>query len=224
MKKVVYAVYHDVNHEARSMELLHCCKLLGDVEFVSIKKPVGVDNITSHIINKKSPFALLNFISKIKKVIAKVKPDVIVLHDNDCAAVIPFAKKKCKNAMIIYDSSELYIPMEGKRHKVNFNNGIKIAIKQKLSSFRKYYEKKYLKQADLVFAANIERAEIMKKYFNLSEVPSIFDNVHKIEDDYDLQACNEKWGEIFKGDTFNILFGGGINEERQTFDYIKAFS
>ena len=223
MKKVVFAVYHNVNHEARSREVLDCCRKLGKVDFVTIARPNDVEDVNLHLIDKRSPIALLKFIAKIKKVCAKVQPDIVVLHDNDCAATIPFIKRRCPKAKIVYDSSELYIPMEGKRVKRTFSNGILIVIKQVLSSFRRRAEKKHLKKADLVFAANIERAQIMKEYFGLSTLPSVFDNVHRIDDDYDKAACDAKWGEVFADDCFNVLFGGGISEERQTFDYIDSY-
>lgn len=230
MKKIVYAVYHDTNTEERSRELLDCCRKMGEVTFVSYAMPRGVNDIKSHIINKKSPFALISFIIAVKETIKKVNPDYVFLHDNDCSAVIPFVKKNFPNAKIIYDSSELYIKKKthiNTKNKQQYfwgNNGILIWIKQKVTAFRAYYEKKYLKQADVVLAANYERAKIMKDYFGLKSLPSIFDNMHKIEEVFDEKKCQDKFGTIIDRARFNILFGGGLSEERKTFDYIKAFN
>lgn len=224
MKKIVYAVYHDINKEERSRELLNCCRKLGKVDLITYEVPKGVKDISVHIINKTSVIALFLFIYTIKKVISTVKPDYVVLHDNDCSVIIPFLKKKYPAVKIIYDSSELYIKKNpGQTKKVGWkSDGFMIWIKQKITSFRSKYEKKYLKYADVVIAANLERAKIMKDYFQLDKIPIIFDNIHKIEDEYDEAACEVKFSNIIEKNGFNILFGGGISEERKTFDYIQA--
>lgn len=220
MKKIVYAVYHDSNSEERSKELLQCCKVMGQVHFISLSEPEEVGGVETYVVDKKNPFALFNFLSITKKVIKNEKPDIIVLHDNDCSALIPFIKKNYSNIPIIYDSSELYIPMAGEKNKINWRDGIVIGIKEIITSFRKVYEKKYLKEADVVIAANIERAKIMKKYFGLLETPLVFDNIHRIESEFNLEECKKKYEGIFDDSGFNILFGGGISETRNTFRYI----
>jgi len=223
MKKIVFAVYHDCNQEARSMELLHCCCILGHVDFVSYSSPAGISDITVHLVDKRSPVALLNFLQMAEKTIDQVRPDLVVLHDSDCSALIPFLRKRLPDAKIIYDSSELNIPMRDMPKQSLFRDGLSIAVKQKFTSFRGKYEREYLKYADVVLAANVERAQIMKEYYHLKELPIIFDNIHKIEDDFDRHTCEIKYGYAFDKQSFNILFAGGINEERKTFDYIKAF-
>lgn len=227
MHSIVYVVYHDLNKEARSMEMLKCCITLGDVHLVSYATPKIEEDINTYIIDKASPIALLQFLSQAKKVILSVKPNIVVLHDSDCSILIPFVRKHLPGTFIVYDSSELYIKkqVEGVRAKrFCFDDGILIWIKQKLTRFRSLNEKKYLKDVDLVFAANQERAKIMEEYFELREEPTVFDNMHRIDDTYDLEECGKKFDRFFDFDSFNILFGGGISEERKTFDYIREFA
>lgn len=223
MKKIVYGVYHDVNREARSYEMLECLSRIGKVDFVSYAVPEGVVNINTHVIDKTSPFALISFINEMKRTILQVEPDIVLLHDNDCSVLIPFIRKHMPEAKIFYDSSELYISEPGKKKTLILNDGIMVSLKCKLTAFRKRYEKKYLKEADVVFAANLERAQIMKEYFGLKAQPIVFDNIHRIDDVFDEKLCNEKFAEFFSADSFNILFAGGISEERKTFDYIREF-
>lgn len=83
-------------------------------------------------------------------------------------------------------------------------------------------KKKYLKFADVVIAANIERAKIMKEYFQLNEMPIIFDNIHKIDDEYDTFECNKKYNYLFNDDAFYIVYAGGISKKRMTFELIEA--
>ena len=96
-------------------------------------------------------------------------------------------------------------------------------MKQKLTSFRKSYEKRYLNRCDVVIAANDERAVIMKDFFKLNRLPIIFDNMHKIEDEIDFMDCNRRFQGIIKDNNhFNIVFAGGISPERKTIEYIKS--
>ncbi|MBQ2774172.1 MAG: glycosyltransferase [Clostridia bacterium] len=224
MKKIVFAVYHDCNFEARSHELLECCTKMGEVHFVSYAAPYDMPDVQTYLIDKRKSLALLEFLKTVKQVLKKVKPDIVLLHDNDCAVLIPFVKKHLPGAKLVYDSSELYIKEGTDRKRVVGHDGWKIRIKQILTSFRPRYEKKYLKYADVVVAANIERATIMQKYFGLSRIPLVFDNVHRIDVAYDSEACDRAYGHAFCDNTFQVLFAGGIHEERKTFDYIRAFA
>lgn len=223
MKKIVCVIYHDCNREARSMELVNCCRELGEVHYVSIAKPKMIEDITCYLIDKKNPLALFQLIYTAKRVIKKIKPDIVVLHDFDCSVLIPYIKQHFPKTKIVYDSSELYIPLHGesKTKRIKSESYV-LYLKQRLTAFRGKYEKKYLKDADFVIAANIERAQIMKKYFKLKQVPMVFDNIHKIDDVYDLNKCSEKFDYSFIEDGFNILFAGGISEERETYKYIEA--
>lgn len=222
MREIVCVIYHDCNREARSMELLKCFQKLGHVHYVSYAKPKGLENISCHLVDKKNPFALLNFINKAKKVIRKVKPEIVLLHDYDCSILIPFIRNNFPKTKIVYDSSELYIGMPGAKRKRDTSESILLYIKQRMTAFRPKYEKQYLKEADMVLAANIERATIMKDHFALKELPTVFDNIHRIDDEYNRQECEEKLDKFFKDDCFNILFAGGIGAERHTYDYIRG--
>lgn len=225
MKNIVCAIYHDCNREARSHEILECLQKMGCVHYVSYAAPNDLPEITCHLVDKKHPLALFKFLNLAKETIKKVKPQIVLLHDNDCSVLIPFIRKYFPKTKIIYDSSELYIPMPGekKRGRDKTENWL-LYLKQKMTSFRGKYEKRYLKDADVVLAANIERAKIMQEYFGLKEVPIVFDNIHRIDDPYDQAACDHKFSTCFIEDGFHVLFAGGIGEERYTYDYIRAFS
>ena len=59
------------------------------------------------------------------------------------------------------------------------------------------FENRNLKYADIVISANMERSKIMKEYFKLKSLPIVFDNIHKINDKYDIEECDKN--------THNIL-------------------
>lgn len=223
MRQIVCVIYHDCNREARSMEILNCCRKLGHVHYVSYAAPKEMDDVSCYLIDKSRPLALFDFLNMAKRIIRQVKPEFVLLHDNDCSCLIPYIRRFFPGTKIVYDSSELYIPMIGeKRNKRDTTENKLLYIKQRLTSFRATYEKKYLKDADLVLAANIERAEIMKDYFKLDSVPVVFDNVHRIDDQYDKLECEKKLDHYFVDGSFNILFAGGIGAERHTYDYIRG--
>ena len=70
----------------------------------------------------------------------------------------------------------------------------------------------------------MERATIMREYFELKKTPLVFDNIHRIDDVYDQEKCDQKLSHFFADGAFNILFAGGIGAERHTYDYIRAFA
>ncbi len=225
MRNIVCAIYHDCNREARSHEILECCLKMGNVHYVSYMMPKDLPEVRCHLVNKNDPLALLKFLSLTKKVIRETKPDLVLLHDNDCSVLIPFIRKYFPKTKIVYDSSELFIPMQGEKKKSrDKTESYLLYLKQRLTSFRGKYEKRYLRDTDVVVAANIERARIMKEYFNLREAPLVFDNIHRIDDEFDREACEKKLSQYFADDVFNILFAGGIGVERHTYDYIRAVS
>ncbi|HHV99396.1 MAG TPA: glycosyltransferase family 4 protein [Clostridiaceae bacterium] len=207
--KVMFIVYHDIRTEARSQEILECAKKLGETIFVSYSKPFDYMNV-KHIITGNGSRNYFAFIIESINAIKEENPDVVILHDEYTAIILKWLVKHRKNTFIIYDSSELYIDRKPQ------------SIKMKIASFMGYYEKKYLKYADIVISANIERAKIMKEYFNLNEIPIVFDNVHRIDDDYDVEECNKKFGHLFADDLFCIVYAGGIKKQRMTFELAKA--
>lgn len=207
--KVMFIVYHDIKTEARSQEILECATKLGETILVSYSKPSKDINCKS-IITGKGKRKYFTFIKESIKAIKRESPDIVILHDNYTALILRWLKKHRKNIYVIFDSSELYID----RKPRNFKTFI--------SSHMSYFEKKYLKFADVVIAANIERANLMQKYYKLNEVPIVFDNIHRIDDNFDILECETKYSHLFKDDTFNIVYGGGIARQRLTFELAEA--
>ena len=208
--KVMFIVYHNIRTEARSQEILECAKKLGDQTiFVSYSKPFDESDCKC-ILTGKGEKNYFVFVLKSIKAIKRENPDVVILHDNYTAIILRWIKKHRKNIYVIYDSSELYIDLKPK------------SVKLKIANLMNYIEKKYLRYADIVIAANIERANIMKKYFKLKDSPVVFDNVHKINDVYNVMDCDRKYGHLFSKDTFCIVYAGGIAKQRLTYELAKA--
>jgi glycosyltransferase involved in cell wall biosynthesis len=204
----MFVVYHDIRTEARTQEILECAtKMSNEIYYVSYSEPFDIANINMINTGKRN---YIKFIINAIKAIIKVKPPIIILHDNYCAFLLCFIKIFLRDTTVVYDSSELYITIE------------KYQRRKHIAYLLMHFEKKYLCKADVVIAANYERALIMKDYFKLKEVPIIFNNIHKIEDPIDIEQCNSKYGHLFKDNSFRILYAGGISRVRQTYELAEA--
>lgn len=207
--KVVYIVYHDLSTEARSYEMLCALKeAFEDITCVCRKPPIDVGGCEL-IYPKTLKNQYMEFYRLAKNTIKSTKPKVLVLHDEFTAPFISLGSRI--NSFIVFDSSELNY----KRVLPGFKN--------KIAKVFYSLERRNLKQVDLVFAANIERLEIMRDKYNLSCQLEVFDNIHRIDDSYDNDECEKKYGKFFSEYKYPLVYGGGISHGRFTFDLVKAF-
>ena len=204
--KSVFIAYHDINTEARSQEMCNLLKLYGDVIAVSYTNYIadGIHSVFNHA-EKKS---LFNFLYNAWNTIKKEQPDIIILHDAYPMIFAAYIKRKYPMMIIIHDSSELYLHEEKAIGK--------ITIKSRIAKFFLLILKKNIHFADVIVAANDERAQIMVRYYNLKDKPLIFDNIHKIECSYNLEECEQKFARILM-EKRNIIYAGGISEKRMTY-------
>lgn len=212
MMKALFALYHDYNFEARAPELIKVLRLLGinEITIVTYETPRNLPDVTVRL-SKKGYLKFFSFLFESIRWIKKEKPDVILLHDNAAAPILAYLVKRRYPGKTVYDSSELYIdPIKVK------------SIKLLIARIRPYCEKKYLKSADVVLAANDERAAIMKDYFSLDEKPLVLNNIHRIEDPYDEQMYRKKYEEFIIKDSFFVVYGGGVYSERRTCELARV--
>lgn len=209
--KIVFVVYHDLNIEARSQETLEALKMLGEVSVVTFKKIEYDKTVRVHLSNYSRYLPgvrYLLFLLKAITVIKNERPDMVLLHD--CSLLILYIKKNHKKTKIVYDQSELYI-----------DRNIK-SIKSRLLKRLDNLDEKYIKYADVTISANKERADIMKEHFSLPESPIVFDNIHRIDDEFDVEKCQNKYDKYFAKGCFHIVYAGGIQERRMTYELIDA--
>lgn len=205
----MFIVYHDIRTEARTAEILEFAKEMGNTYFVSYSLPRNICDINMIHTGKRSYFSFLWYAII---AISRVKPEVIILHDNYCAILLPWIKRIVPSAKIIYDSSELYIEP----------NSSEPLLVQVANIILKGFEKNFLKLCDIVVAANIERANIMRRYFRLRETPIVFDNIHRIDEPFDEDACEKQYAPYLKEDAFCIVYGGGVHHTRMTYELASA--
>lgn len=209
-KKIVFVAYHDYKTEARTQDILRCAMQLGEATFVSYSKAdCGCKSVQTGG-GKRDYF---KFIKGAKQTILKEQPDLVILHDDYCMPLLLWIKRKFKDLPIVYDSSELYIDYKPKWTRP----------KTIIAWYFVQLEKRYLKKADMVIAANLERASIMQREYSLNKLPYVFGNIHRIDDAIDYESCERKYGQYFKQpEDFVIIYAGGIAEDRQTYELARA--
>jgi len=205
---ILFAVYDNFPHDQRATETILALSKIGRVTTVSLGS-IEKDNIQC-IITGKGKRNYFQFKRELINTYKRIKPDVVFLHDQATSFFIGWLKKRKQRVKILYDSSELYYD------KFDLSlGGLKGVILQ-------LEEKKYLRYADYIFAANIERATIMKDVYGLQQIPTVWDNIHRIDDQYNELECSKKFGKYLSEGKKIILYCGGINPRRGTFELIDA--
>jgi hypothetical protein len=108
-------------------------------------------------------FKLLGFWRSLITMARRMRPDVVYAHD----FFLPFpgwVAAKLSGARLVYDAHELITPTDGE------NLGRKEALFYRL-------EQMVVNRADLVIAANPERAEVMRDHYRMKQTPVSVGNV-----------------------------------------------
>lgn len=197
--EIVFCYYDNINYDARAQEELQALRQIGTVHFVSFASCPSDDFSDVHfVLTGKRSFA--QFLLLADKTIRQLRPELVFLHDYFCAPLIRCAGKYT-SAKIIYDMSELYIGRE--------KTGTPLYVRA-YDTLLRHWEYRYIRRADLTLAANEHRAYIARGYFGLSHTPVVFDNVHRITENFDEAVCREKYGKYFSDGAFVILYAGGL--------------
>ena len=210
--KSLLIVYHNINTEARSQETCDLLKKYGQV--ICVSYATYQDDAIKGVSNRNGKKSLLSFLINAARTIRSEQPDLIVLHDEYPMVLVPYIKSVAKKAKIIHDSSELYLLTNRKKGKTS--------LKSEIARLFLYCVKRHIHKVDLVLAANKERAQIMKTHYGLEKLPLVFDNIHKIEGDYNQEECDRKFAAVLNGKT-NVLYAGGISENRMTYLLAEQF-
>ena len=200
-------VYNSLDTDARVRRSAEALTELGEVKLIGIDVNCELDKVDSEVISLKSKNNIMRyfeFIHKAKRRIRKLDFDLFFANDFYCAELVPWIKRKRKNAHIVYDAHELYIPQDGKP----LNKRFKFFYKK---------EKRAVNEADLVICANEERAKIMKEHFGLTEQPTAIRNISQlplIRDD--TSEKYEKETETFFGLAgITLVYAGVLSSTRK---------
>ena len=211
--KIVFIVYHDLKTEARSQDTLKALEEIGDVTVVSQNDLPDWSNSKSIVVpyeQKKKGIRYINFLKKAKSTIVSEKPDLVFLHD--APELITYTKQRFPMAKIVCDQSELMIDRK--------NTNIRMFI---LKIMGELYRAD-LKKADLIICANEERAIITQFYYSLPHKPFVFENIHRIDDPYNIDELSVKYISFISPYTHLIVYGGGVSKARKTYDLVEAIT
>ena len=201
MKKILSVVYDDILADPRASKfkktLLSSYSLHTlSVEVIDAKRENN--DITFKCTGGKYA-KLFKFWINIFKIYRKLRPDIVLAH-NYYVAFPCFLLSKLYGTKLVYDAYELYVPEK----------------KQKFS-FRYYLfyflERVAIKNADLVFSANIERSRLMKKAYKLDVTPTPILNIPIID--------NQNIDTV-KSDKFTIVYEGAITFNRHLKKLVDA--
>ncbi|MBV1710094.1 MAG: glycosyltransferase [Erysipelothrix sp.] len=200
-------------YDGRLKEIIDVANNLGEVTYVCVGKTIPINRNERIVYLGKSRY--LSLLTYIRFIFLALKTAYeqshidIVFSDNFFAALPTLIIKRIFNpSAVIQDVRELYFCKDMKR------------ISEKIFCF---FEKKLIKESDLVLCANKHRSEIMKEHLNLDTHPLVFENIRFLPDNYDRNELDKKYSDYFKS-KINIIGTGGLSIKRKTDLLVLAMS
>lgn len=208
MKKILMFVFNDLSKDAR---VLRSIRALDDYDVTVISygnsnfKKSGFKNI--EIKKNKSKSNMLNYVTYLKESFKYIKEgnfDIIYAHDYYCCILNIFYKIFKKKKYFIYDAHELFIVEKYFKH----------SIRENLFYF---FEKKAIKNTDLLICAEEKRAEVMMKHYKLKKKPLVIKNISylpKCKEMKDKEIEN-KFNNLINNGNLNLVYAGVLSKDRK---------
>lgn len=148
----------------------------------------------------------LGFIGYVLRNCYRIKQTDILVCDNLFAAFPTLLVRRIlKPRFLLQDVRELYF------YKEQHGSG----------KFFSFFESRLIRKADIVLAANQERAQIMQEEYHLETPPLVFENFRFLDGEYDAEKMKEKYAGVFRY-AFNIISTSGLYMERESDKLIRA--
>ena len=203
---IVIISFGIIEYDGRLKELREVFSSIGHVDLISCSIGDSKDFFkiqSDSYLTKKNYF---RFVSHVLDSCKRIKKADILVSDNLFSAFpVLIAKSIIKPKYLIQDVRELYLHNES-------HGSTKIFT---------YFEKKLMRIADVVLAANEERAYIMKEQYKLKKKPLVFENIRFLDGAFDKALLDKKYKNVFKYE-FNIVSTSGLFMERDTDKLILA--
>ncbi|MGB4610413.1 MAG: hypothetical protein WBH77_07295 [Saccharofermentanales bacterium] len=161
--KILLLSYGSIKFDGRLRELITVCNLLGDCTYITNDLSADTEKHVVPPTDKRNYKSFVKFCLNF----AKQSADFDIVFADNRRALYPAYKiyRKQKNAKFIIDARELYLMQEAGSF---------------VSKVGCLLEKRINPKADIVIAANAERAEIMQEHYNLKKLPLVFENVRAL--------------------------------------------
>lgn len=202
---ILLVSYGDVAYDGRLRSLIAVFSKIGEV--FSFTRDTKLSGKYGEFCND----CYLLFIMKVVAYAKKIRKIDLLMLDNRKATVPGFIiAKLCQPRLIIQDCRELYLFDETK------------SIKGKIGCV---LEKMMARRANIVICANVERAEIMKKEYGLSEQPLVYQNVRSLEygTREEVEKAKSKFSEFIHNDEVRIISSSGCSIQRTNDILVKNF-
>lgn len=207
MKKAIMVVMNTLNTDARVQRAANALKEQFDLTVIATDKgtkEVGYYQVLMDTENTSGFSRYLKFCKFVKNYLKKSKFDLFYAHDYYSAGLVGWVHKKFPKAKIVYDAHELCMPEKGRRTSIR-------------DLFYYYHEKWNIKKPDLVICATDERANIMQRYYSLSQKPLPIQNISElttVDDDFARQLI-ESCDDFLKSSKIVLVYAGVLTPGRK---------
>lgn len=223
MKKILVILYGNLEFDGRVQRIVEIAKEFGSVTVIDVvpfaSDDKGMSGIARRSVRVRSEWGQLRrhyeFNRQVISLVRKERPDVVFAEDY----YTPFAgllSKLFGKSLFVYDAHELIIP-ERSLFGLSFREAVWYLL-----------EKFAIKYADLVLAANPERAKLMHEHYGLPVVPSYMRNIPKrsLVSPLDEEAVLEQYPFLLKRDESSmvVLYQGDVSLKRGIGRFIDAMA
>lgn len=207
MKKMLMFVYNYLLTDARVQRSATVLTDEYDLEVIALSDGFKDDNYKIITLNIKSRISFIRyfrFVIGVVKYGLDKKYDYIYAHDLYTALPALLLRLLRVGKKYIYDAHETIFPQEN----VKFS---------KRDYFFYFFERAYIKCADLIICAQQMRGILMKEHYSLSTVPIVIQNISILTKSAEILSddIRQQLNKFFcqKGKT--IVYAGGINADRR---------
>ncbi len=216
-------LYGTLEYDGRVQRMLEILKSLGRVTIVDLSNQSTNNNIDVLKDMRRIQVRLpkqaskmgrhLHFWRAVVQVALRERPTFVVAEDY--FTTLPgWISAKCSGCKLIYDSHELIIPEPSKRMS-------------KRDRFWYMLERWVIHRADLVIAANEERAHLMAEHYNLSQNPVVMRNIPALANPTtSKEDVLHRFPMLSRSrpDEVLVIYQGDVSLSRGIGRFVKAFS
>lgn len=213
-------VYNDITTDARVQRAANALANDFDLTLVSTQKGKKIEDreyknilVGGHSKGVKNIFAT---ILATWRIIRNQRPDIVYCHDYYSAILAYVLICTRYSGKIVYDAHELMIPEKGR-------NDYRL-------KFFYWFEKRIVKNVDLLVCASEQRGEIMRKHYGLNTTPYVVPNISQLKiNDNDADTANilTLLNDFFKYQALTIVYAGVVVSNRrinELFDAVMTLS
>lgn len=200
MNSILFLCYGELKNDGRILRSIQTAIDSGmNVQVVSYSQSADLGLNGSyrhqHITKPKKMVGQLLALYHAVKYVARFRPDIIHLHDYYYAPAIGLLKTVFKKTALVYDAHELIIYPDEK-------------YPNKRAAFFARSEKRNIRYADAVVAANHERADVMKQHYGLKDI-AVVRNIPEFN--FDLREKKKRQNAT---DKITLVYQGAVYKGR----------